>query len=588
MATTVTYSFTNIVSEFVVNDTTANDQFQPDVVTLPDGSFFVSFDTDSASNATYQDVVFRQFSPSGVALDANDVVASAGGGTDDEEDSAIAVLSNGNVVIVSEDNDGAAEDDVEFHIFSATGGTVDTNNIVTSAEGQATDSQTNPEVAALVGGGFVVVYIDQFAGSATNTNAEFVVYNNDGSVRSAAFIAGGEVTSLSVFDATVAALSNGNFVVTWREDIGAGDLNVKAQIFNASGTSVSGEITISSETDDQSQPAVIGLPGGGFAIVIRDQFAGSTTNSELELRIYDDAGTQVSTTAVVNSGADLVSEPDIAVISDNYLLVSYTSNRNGNNDIFAQVFDFGGNEIGSEFNLEVTAGTQASSAISSIGSGVFVSVWQDSESAGPDASGYHVAGQMTELTRTTISDGAGDVLVGDDLRDAMLGKGGADKLMGKDNEDTLNGGGGNDTVSGGAGNDNLIGASGDDRLNGGASGDRLNGGMGDDNLTGAGGADKFLFDAALNPLTNIDRITDFSGNDLILLDNAVFTGIGAALDLAEIRIGASAADANDRIIYNAATGALFFDADGVGGAAQQRFATIDAGLALSNTDFLMV
>ena len=54
------------------------------------------------------------------------------------------------------------------------------------------------------------------------------------------------------------------------------------------------------------------------------------------------------------------------------------------------------------------------------------------------------------------------------------------------------------------------------------------------------------------------------------------------------RIGAGAADASDRIIYDDDNGALFFDPDGLGGAAAVRFATLDAGLAMSNVDFLVV
>ena len=52
--------------------------------------------------------------------------------------------------------------------------------------------------------------------------------------------------------------------------------------------------------------------------------------------------------------------------------------------------------------------------------------------------------------------------------------------------------------------------------------------------------------------------------------------------------GAAAADASDRIIYNSATGALYFDVDGVGGAAQVQFATLTAGLALTAADFTVI
>jgi serralysin len=53
-------------------------------------------------------------------------------------------------------------------------------------------------------------------------------------------------------------------------------------------------------------------------------------------------------------------------------------------------------------------------------------------------------------------------------------------------------------------------------------------------------------------------------------------------------IGAAAADALDRIIYNSTTGALSFDADGVGGAAAVQFADLSANLAMTNGDFFVV
>jgi Ca2+-binding RTX toxin-like protein len=119
----------------------------------------------------------------------------------------------------------------------------------------------------------------------------------------------------------------------------------------------------------------------------------------------------------------------------------------------------------------------------------------------------------------------------------------------------------------------------------------INGGDGRDQLTGLAGQDGFLFNTPLNAASNVDVITDFNvADDTILLDNAVFAsslGLGY-ISAGEFVIGTAAQDANDRIIYNSSTGALFYDNDGVGGNAQVQFAALRPGLALTNLDFLVV
>jgi serralysin len=73
------------------------------------------------------------------------------------------------------------------------------------------------------------------------------------------------------------------------------------------------------------------------------------------------------------------------------------------------------------------------------------------------------------------------------------------------------------------------------------------------------------------------------------IENAVFAGLSAgALAAGAFQTGANATQADDRIIYNAATGALSFDADGNGGGAAMQFASLASGLALTSADFLVI
>jgi Ca2+-binding RTX toxin-like protein len=127
------------------------------------------------------------------------------------------------------------------------------------------------------------------------------------------------------------------------------------------------------------------------------------------------------------------------------------------------------------------------------------------------------------------------------------------------------------TLTGNVANNVLGGLGGADTLAGGGGNDTLKGGGGNDKLSGGAGADAFAFDTALNKTTNKDTVTDFGADDVIRLDDDIFTAFDAAasttLGASAFRAGSgvtTAADADDRILYDTATGALYYDADGTG------------------------
>ncbi|MDQ6433065.1 calcium-binding protein [Mesorhizobium sp. LHD-90] len=125
-------------------------------------------------------------------------------------------------------------------------------------------------------------------------------------------------------------------------------------------------------------------------------------------------------------------------------------------------------------------------------------------------------------------------------------------------------------------------------LVGNAGDNRLEGRGGNDTLRGLGGKDTFVFNTGLGA-NNVDTVADFNvADDRFLLSDAVFTALSpGVLAAAAFRVNTSglANDASDRIIYESDTGKLFYDADGVGGAAGVHFTTVGVGLGLTNADF---
>jgi Ca2+-binding RTX toxin-like protein len=252
---------------------------------------------------------------------------------------------------------------------------------------------------------------------------------------------------------------------------------------------------------------------------------------------------------------------------------------------------------------------------------------------------YTLSEGLENLTLTSSAlGGAGNsganTLTGNALDNTLYGLDGIDALVGGDGNDTLDGGAGADTMTGGVGNDTYyvddigdnvvetvsggtgdqiyssvsyglsgryvekltltgatnINATGNGQVNtliGNAGKNVLDGGLANDTLSGGAGNDTFLFDSALGT-ANIDSITDFTlGADLIALDKSVFTALGADGALASSAFAKSktATTTTQRILYDSASGDLYYDKDGSGTAAAVRFAHVTAGLGLTASSF---
>ncbi len=193
------------------------------------------------------------------------------------------------------------------------------------------------------------------------------------------------------------------------------------------------------------------------------------------------------------------------------------------------------------------------------------------------SSAEHLSLALNLTTGGTLGQAAGDQFVsienvlGSNGNDTITANNAANELRGMYNQDSLTGLGGNDTLDGGRGRDTLA------------------GGKDVDLLTGGDAEDAFVF-AGAGTLSGVDTITDFQvGFDEIWLSSAVFRKAGplGALGVERFALG-SASEGDDRILYDATTGALFYDADGKKSGLAVQFAQIGTGLALTSSDFVII
>jgi Ca2+-binding RTX toxin-like protein len=218
-------------------------------------------------------------------------------------------------------------------------------NSVTAGE------QSNPRIAKLASGGFVVVW--------NGAGAKAQLYDATGARL------GGEIelfatASPAAYQPTVAALASGGFVVV------AADSNApegaRAQIFSATGVKVGGEISDMPGTDFGWRFETAGLPGGGF-VIVRETGLG---------QVYDAAGAPVGASFLV--GAAGQSAPvAVATLANGNFAVAVAKTDGGS---FVQIFDQNGGKIGSEIS---TTGHRAHDSTSfrmaALEGGGFVLAW---------------------------------------------------------------------------------------------------------------------------------------------------------------------------------------------------------------------
>ena len=116
-----------------------------------------------------------------------------------------------------------------------------------------------------------------------------------------------------------------------------------------------------------------------------------------------------------------------------------------------------------------------------------------------------------------------------------------------------------------------------------AGADTLSGGGGRDVLIGGAGADTFVIGTVA--AGNVAVLADYAaGTDRIGLTSTAFN-VGTSLDAAEFVAGTAATIADQRVIYDAGTGQLFYDADGNGAGAAVLFAQVVPGTAITAASF---
>jgi Ca2+-binding RTX toxin-like protein len=450
MAVTVTYNLNTIVPEFTANGWLIGDQYGAEIIGLSNGGFAVVYATDNTDDATglandfpWVNVYDTNFNPIAVAE-----IPAPEGLEDMQGHPEIIELANGNIAVIWKEGANGANKVFGTIIDTSTGAVINQEFTVSNYTNDA-----DPEAAALANGNWVVAMNDAvgvYLQLMDQTGAHIgdpIVINPDG----------------LPFDPAIAALADGGFVVTWTHNANPGNDRIWGQIHNADG-SVREASYLIGDSGENNQSAVAGLPNGNWAVVYSD--TGWGAGDGISLQIFNPSGTAVSGIVRVDTNLNAVEQdPDITILANGFIVVSWTHPYSAtDNDIYARVFDPSGTPIainGSNAAFVITGSTtdDRDASISSFFGGVFGAVWTDSAT---DGYGGSITGEINEISRTTTGDAANNTLFGDALRDIMYGGDGNDTLHGNAGDDELHGGDGNDSLRGNAGDDKMYGGTGND------------------------------------------------------------------------------------------------------------------------------
>ena len=292
-------------------------QQTPVVTELSDGRFVIAWELFNGSTSSIHAQVF---SSTGTKQGTEFTVPGTAGTS--QYSPSITATSDGGFAIGWNTNSPASGGDIQVQRYDAAGSVVGTNIAVNT---NVAGGQTLCDMVSLTGGGFVVTW----RGSDTDIHAQVI--------DAAGAKVGLEITVNTMLAgsqnaAQVTALSGGRFVVTWSSGDPARDGSgtaVLAQIFEANGTKVGGEILVNTvTTGNQGNASVSALADGTFVVAWANETTASAANyaaSSIQAQVFDASGVRLgSEIQVQNNTAGVEVRPNVVSLANGGFSVGWT------------------------------------------------------------------------------------------------------------------------------------------------------------------------------------------------------------------------------------------------------------------------
>jgi len=335
--------------------------------------------------------------------------------------SSVAALSNGGFVVTwdSYEQDGSSYG-IYGQRYNSAGETVGNEfPINTHTPGY----QEIPSVTGLVGGGFVVSWAS-YGQDGSDAGIFYRVYGEDGvALEENERQANSYVSSYQVYP-SVAALSDGGFVITWASwNQDGSNYGIFGQMYHADGTANGNEFPVNTYTlNEQNEPSVAGFARGGFVVTWHSPTEDGSGRA-IFARLYDADG--MGGTAFEVASYDYLSfqsnsPPSVSALSDGGFVVTWVTKGGDSQgyEIYGRVYDEQGIAPDVPFPVNVSANPgRGYPSVAGLADGGFVVAW-DYYGQGPGILGQRFSLGEANTPPQITSHGGGDsaaVLVAEDV-----------------------------------------------------------------------------------------------------------------------------------------------------------------------------
>jgi len=294
----------------------------------------------------------------------------------DQQHPSVSLLNGGGAVFVWEGGKQSFQ-----HIYArflSAGGTWVTGDVLVNG-GPTNVFQLESGVTTLTNGNAVVVW-SSFNQATTNSMRDvyFQIFTPAG-VKVGGETLVNQATPFNQRSASISALSDGRFIVTWvsEQERFENSVDIFGRIYSAAGAPVGSQFLINTGTNVCANPSVARSSDGGFAVAWMQKEVGSTNSWDIFMRPFS-GNALGGITRRINTwihGDQLV--PRISAMGTDYMVIWTSMGQDGSRDgVYGQLLRGDGSAVGGEFRVNTTtASQQIQPAVASDGVERFLTVW---------------------------------------------------------------------------------------------------------------------------------------------------------------------------------------------------------------------